>query len=81
MKETLLPQTLKKYFWDCHFDQLSMNDHSLFICERILNYGDIPSLQWLFTQIDKALLTEVISHSRNLNDKTLNYWQLILHEL
>lgn len=81
MKETLLPDTLKKYFWDCDFDQLSMSHYAFFISERILNYGDIPSLHWLFTQIDKTFLAEVVNHSKNLNDKTKNYWNLILHEL
>ncbi len=80
MTETLLPESLKKYFWDCDFNHLSMKNYAFFICERILNYGDIPSLHWLFTQIDRTFLSEVIINSKNLNDKTKNYWNLILYE-
>jgi hypothetical protein len=80
MTETLLPESLKKYFWDCDFDHLSMNNYAFFICERILNYGDMLSLQWLLSQIDKTFLIEVIDNSKNLNEKTRNYWNLVLHE-
>jgi hypothetical protein len=79
MKKISLPQMLSKYFWDCDFENLSMNQYGFFITERILNYGNIPSLQWLFTQIDKVFLAEVIDKSRNLNKKTRNYWNLVLH--
>lgn len=70
---------LVKYFWDCDFENLDMSQYGFFISERILNYGDIPSLQWLFTQIDKVFLAEIVDKSRNLNKKTRNYWNLVLH--
>ena len=79
MKKISLPDMLSKYFWDCDFENLSMSQYGVFISERILNYGDIPSLKWLFTQIDKIFLAEVVDKSRNLNKKTRNYWNLVLH--
>lgn len=79
MKKISLPKMLMKYFWDCDFENLDMSQYSFFISERILNYGDIPSVQWLFTQIDKVFLAEIVDKSRNLNKKTRNYWNLVLH--
>lgn len=69
---------LKKYFWDCDFEALSIKQYPVFISERILNFGDIHSLRWLFSEIDKAFLIKLVDRSRNLNQKTKNYWKLML---
>jgi len=69
---------LRKYFWDCDFEALTMKQFPVFISERILNFGDIHSLRWLLAEIDKAFLTDLVSKSRNLNKKTKNYWKLML---
>jgi len=49
MGNTELPGMLRKYFWDCEFEALSMKQYPIFISERILNLGDIDSLRWLFS--------------------------------
>ena len=49
-----------------------------FVSERILNLGDVGSLRWLFTEIDKEFLINLVNKSRNLNKKTKNYWNLML---
>ena len=69
---------LRKYFWDCNFEDLTMAQYPIFISERILNLGDVGSLRWLFTEIDKEFLTNLVNKSRNLNKKTKNYWNLML---
>ena len=68
---------LRKYFWDCDFEALSMNQYPVFISERILNLGDIYSLRWLFSEIDKEFLINLVNKSRNLNKKAKNYWKLM----
>ncbi|HHC24329.1 MAG TPA: hypothetical protein ENK58_02775 [Desulfobacterales bacterium] len=74
-----LPETLRKYFWDCDFKDISMDKYAFFIAERILNFGDMASLKWLLSGTDKSFLSEVIGKSRNLDKKTRNYWKIILH--
>ena len=64
-----LPKTLKKYFWDCDFKDLSMKKYAFFIAERILNFGDMDSLRWLLDRIDSDFLKEVVKKSRNLDKK------------
>ena len=77
-QEILLPLELKKYFWDCHFDELRRGQHAFFITERILNFGNIQTVKWLLTAIDKDFLMQVVETSRNLDPKTRNYWKIML---
>ncbi len=78
MEKNKLPENFKKYFWDCNFDDLNLDQYAFFITERILNFGDMTSLQWLFNRIDKNLVINVLNKSRNINKKTRNYWSTIL---
>ncbi len=78
MEKKELPEMLRKYFWDCSFEDLRLAQYPIFISERILNLGDMDSLRWLFSKIDKEFLIDLVNKSRNLNKKTKNYWKLML---
>jgi len=73
-----LPKEFKKYFWDCEFEQLRLADHSVFIAERILNFGNLPAVQWLLSILDRTILMDIVAKSRNLDKKTRNFWKLML---
>ena len=75
-----LPDHFRKYFWDCDFEKITMKAYPFFISERLLNYGNEQILGWLLAQIDKAYLKKVIERSRNLDKKTKNYWNILLHD-
>jgi hypothetical protein len=75
---TRLPGELQNYFWDVAFDELTIEKYPRFIAERILNYGDLNGIKWLFTWTDKHFVRTIIDNSRNLNAKTKNYWQIML---
>ena len=75
-----LPETLKKYFWDCDFKDISMEKYPFFIAERILNFGNMDALRWLLKRIDRDFLKEVVRKNRNLDNKTRNYWELVLYD-
>ncbi len=77
MTETL-PEYLKKYFWDCAFQELDMRRHAVFVAERILNFGNVQSLKWLLSVVDTQFIEELVEHSRNLDKKTRNYWKIML---
>jgi hypothetical protein len=77
-KMTTLPKSFKKYFWDCNFNEITLDTYSFFITERILRYGNMDSVNWLLNKIDKKFLKIVIKKSRNLDNKTKNYWETIL---
>ena len=76
---THLPKKLRRYFWDCDFDELNMDKYSFFIAERILNLGDDYSIKWLLKSLSKERLQGVVEKSRNLDKKTKNYWRIMLH--
>jgi len=73
-----LPSMLQKYFWDCDFGALSMREHRRFIIERVLNFGDDDAVRWLFAHINRASIANVLEHSRNLSEKTRNFWNIMM---
>mgnify|MGYP000974190068 CR=1 FL=1 len=75
-----LPETFEKYFWDCNFNELSLDKYKKFVVERMLNYGDIYAVRYILSNVDKSELKNIISTSRNLNSKTKNFWEIMLNE-
>ena len=73
-----IPEEFQKYFWDVSFKDLSLEKYPRFIAERILNYGDLESVRWLIDKVGMDFISSVVKTSRNLDPKTLNYWQLML---
>ncbi len=77
-KNPQLPLEYKKYFWDCDFNEISVSKYPFFIAERILQFGNSDSIEWLLNVIEIDFLQSVLESSRNLDKKTKNYWELIL---
>ena len=73
-----LPEKLKRYFWDVDPGELSFEENSRFIAERILNLGNPEDVKWLFSRIDIQYIRTLVKNSRNLNNKTRNFWQTML---
>jgi hypothetical protein len=73
-----LPEEFRKYFWDVAFDELTFDKYPRFIAERLLNFGNLDDIKWLLARTDRQFLDSLVETSRNLNDKTKNYWQIIL---
>jgi hypothetical protein len=76
-----LPEEFQRYFWDVAFDDLTIEKYPQFIVERILNYGDLDGIKWLLSWADKEYIRTIVEKSRNLNSKTINYWQIILADI
>jgi hypothetical protein len=75
-----LPKKFRKFFWDVSFDELTFEKYPDFIAERLLNYGDTIEIKWLLSQTNHQFLKTLLVNSRNLNAKTINYWQIMLEE-
>ncbi len=75
-----LPETFEKYFWDCNFNELSLDKYKKFIVERILNYGDMEAVRYILKKVNKTELKNIIFNSKNLNNKTKNFWKIMLNE-
>jgi len=74
---TKLPEFFKKYFWDCDFENISLQEYSVFIIERILNFGNSDAIRWLMSNVDEESIRKIVRSSRNLNKKTKNYWEIM----
>jgi hypothetical protein len=60
------------------FDELTFDKYPRFIAERLLNFGNLGDIKWLLALTDRQFLNSLVETSRNLNDKTKNYWQIVL---
>lgn len=74
-----LPAFLKKYFWEVDFDSLNFKKSEFYIIARILEYGDIPAIRWLFRNTNPDMIKESIIKSRGLSKKSANFWSLFFN--
>ena len=74
-----LPKFLKRYFWDVSFLEFNKENHASFIIERILEYGDKKAVGWMRSNFDSRRIKNVLQKSRNLSQRSANFWQLIFN--
>lgn len=74
-----LPSYTKKYFWDVDFSELSFQDNSGYVTARILEYGDVMALKWLFRVSKKKDIKKILEKSRQLSPKSCNFWSIFLN--
>lgn len=65
---------LQKYFWEIDFNNLDLDKRTEYITLRILEYGDIRAVRWLFKNVSKEKIKEVIIKRRGLSQKSLYFW-------
>lgn len=75
-----IPKRLKKYFWDCKFEDLQWDKYYFFISERLLNFGNPAAINWLLRKLDAAELRNIVMRSKNLDVKSRNFWTIMLNE-
>ncbi len=75
-----LPQSLREYFWDTPFDQLSWERDRDLVIRRVLTAGSWDTIFWLRRQAgDAALRDWLIAHrGRGLTGRQLRFWSLVL---
>lgn len=73
---TLQKQSL---FWDVDLSFLDSKEHSSYIIERVLDFGDDEDIRWLFSTYPKAVIRETLEHSRGtIHAKSKALWSLVL---
>jgi len=72
----LLPHYITKFLWDVDLNKFSPKDHSRFLIERILEYGDMDSLKWIEEKYKRQEIINVLKNSRKLSPKTGNFFAL-----
>ena len=76
----MLPQEVKKYFWEVNAKELDLRKYPEYIIARILEYGDETAARSLLEYFKKRGILKTFRQSRQLSEKTRAYWKLILEE-
>ena len=73
---TMLPQTLKKFFWDTPIESIDRTGNKEYVISRLLELGDDTAVQWLEATYAVDDLRHTVKASRSLSPKSRNYWKL-----
>lgn len=73
-----IPARFKQYFWDVDFDSLSLSENPGFILKRLLDLGDTDALKWIRNRFSDETIGQLVSTSRDLSKKTVNFWSKYL---
>ena len=65
-------------FWDVDPKTIDTKKHSIYIIERVLEFGRDPEVRWVWQSYQPALLKKVVNNSRVLSPKTRSLWTLLL---
>ena len=71
-----LPPYVEKYLWDVKMEDLDIASHSIFVIERVLEYGDTRAFLWLLKTYTKENIINVLKESRRISPKTGNFYAL-----
>lgn len=76
MTKQVIPSHFSRYFWDVHLEDVDVQEHQIFIIERLLNEGDQATLAWVLDTYSPHQIKLAVMTSRNLNRLTARYWQV-----
>jgi len=75
---THLPECTYRYFWDIDPADLDVSEYPRYVIERLLEYGDLPSVRWVERHFSREEIVEVLKTSRALSRKSANFWLKVL---
>ena len=77
VKKTL-PEILEQYktdaFWDTPLSSIDPQLHRDFVIERLLQYGGMEGIRWLFETFGPDPIENVVINSRILSRMTAGFW-------
>jgi len=71
---TKLPAFLKEYFWDIKFENLDFGKYEYYVTNRLLEKGDIKAVRWLFKNVKREKIIEVLLTTRDLSLLNSSFW-------
>jgi hypothetical protein len=74
----VLPEELRRFFWDVDPAGLDPQRHKSYIIERVLEFGDEKAVHWLFNVYSPADVAAILESSRSLSMKSRSFWRLRL---
>jgi len=79
VSEDRLPEFTHRYFWDIDPTELDVGEYPRYVIERLLEYGDLPSVRWMERRFSREEIVEVLKSSRALSRKSANFWLGVLN--
>jgi hypothetical protein len=74
-----LPEFIKPLLWDVNIASLDLNLDQKFIIERVLEYGDLDSFNFILKTFDKNTIINILKTSKRLSTKSGNFYALVLN--
>jgi len=75
MKEKMIPEYVLKLFWDAKKSSIDIEKHSSYIIKRVLDFGDVPAVNWLLKTYPQELIKKIVNKKRGLHPKTITFWE------
>ncbi len=72
--QDILEQYRIDAFWDTPIVSIDPELHRDFIIERLLQYGGLAGIRWIFENWGADSIKEVVKRSRNLSRMTATFW-------
>jgi len=72
-----LPEFLRPYFWDVDFEKLDYENQSFYVIERLLNKGNLETVQWMTKTYSEDQIKTVLKKGRDLSLKNASFWGLL----
>ncbi len=73
---TTVPKNISYLFWDTKRENIHLKRNARYITERVLDYGDLNALSWLHRVYPVQVIIDVLRLSRNISEKSRNFWKL-----
>lgn len=62
-------------FWEYDPKTMDIEDHRALIIRRVLEFGDLEHIRWMFGQYGRDVVQEVFESGAPLSKKSENFWQ------
>lgn len=70
----MIPERVKRLFWDVKKDTVDMEKHRPYIIRRIIDYGDIHDVKWMLKLFSSEEIIGVLKRNRGLSRKSAYFW-------
>ena len=68
----------KRIFWDVDVSTVDIDRYDLYIIERILDFGKIQEINWMFDRYSMETIKKALYTRRGLSRMSFSFWKLIL---
>jgi transcriptional regulator with XRE-family HTH domain len=78
MDRAAVVDRLRRLFWDHALTEADLNDHSVWLMERVLEYGSLDDVRSLQNVIGRAKFLQSAGKAARVSPKTRNFWRRML---